>query len=296
MCKCTASFVISGIGKSGIIGRKFAATLNSLGFPSLFLHPCEATHGDLGCIRNGSVVILVSNSGETAEILHLANYFKKNNFGISLMAIIANSKSKLSELVQLSLSTGEIEEICPLGLAPTSSTTALLALGDALSMTLFNVYHLGSKTKYREIFSRLHPGGRIGYRLQIAKDIMQPCGRLCTESDPVQSLIESLEVEPGIVCVIDDGFRFSKLYTSSDKNKILSEIKSFPGKIESRRIADLEPSSDVSKVSLNTHIDKDSLTSDWAVVLDERYWPLGIIDLKNTIAIDIKGCIAILLP
>jgi len=157
--------VLTGVGKSGLIGRKIAATFASTGTPAFFLHPAEGMHGDIGMVRKGDVVIALSNSGETDEIVRLLPIFKR--LGLSLIALTGNPDSTLGRYADAVLDVGVREEACPLGLAPTASTTAALALGDALAVVLFEEKGFSEKD-----FAMLHPGGELGHRLQKVEDVM----------------------------------------------------------------------------------------------------------------------------
>jgi arabinose-5-phosphate isomerase len=157
--------ILTGMGKSGLIGRKIAATFASTGTLAFFLHPSEGMHGDIGMVRKGDVVIALSNSGETEEIVRILPLFKR--LGLSLIALTGNPDSTLARHADVSLDAGVGEEACPLGLAPTASTTAALALGDALAVVLYEEKGFSS-----EDFASLHPGGALGHRLQKVEDIM----------------------------------------------------------------------------------------------------------------------------
>lgn len=162
---CTGRVVTMGLGKSGIICKKISATLASTGTPSFFLHPAEAIHGDLGMIVAGDVVLAVSNSGETEELVRVMPSIKR--IGAELVAITGNPQSSLARGADYHLSAAISKEACPLGLAPTASTTATLALGDALAMAL-----LLRKGFREEDFAFLHPGGKLGKRFLRVKDLM----------------------------------------------------------------------------------------------------------------------------
>ena len=155
---CPGRTVITGMGKSGIIGRKMAATLASTGTPSFYLHPAEGIHGDLGMVTAGDVVIALSNSGETGEILHILPSLRR--IGAKIIAMVGNPNSSLGKNADVVLDVGVSKEACPLGLAPTSSTTAALAFGDALAVALL------SKRKFTaDQFAVFHPGGSLGRKL-----------------------------------------------------------------------------------------------------------------------------------
>ncbi len=162
---CRGRVILTGMGKSGIICRKIAATLTSTGTASLFLHPAEAVHGDLGVIRGDDVVIAVSSSGETAEVLRLLETIRR--VGAKLVSITGVTTSTLAEAADVSLDCTISEEACPLNLAPTASTTAALAIGDALAMTL-----LVAKGFRQEDFANLHPGGKLGKQFMRVETMM----------------------------------------------------------------------------------------------------------------------------
>jgi arabinose-5-phosphate isomerase len=162
---CTGHVVVTGMGKSGIIGQKISATLASTGTPSLALHPADAIHGDLGRIVKGDVVLALSSSGDTEEILALLSTLKR--MGVPLVAMTGNPRSPLAGAADLHLDVSIRQEACPLGLAPTASTTAALALGDALAMAL-----LQARGFTIDDFAVLHPGGRLGRKLLRVLDLM----------------------------------------------------------------------------------------------------------------------------
>jgi arabinose-5-phosphate isomerase len=162
---CRGRVVVTGMGKSGIIARKIAATLASTGTPAFFLHPAEAIHGDLGVIQAGDIVVALSHSGETDEILRLLETIRRGGAGI--IALTGHPDSTLGQFADVTLDCHVAEEACPLNLVPTASTTAALALGDALAMTL-----LVEKGFRAEDFANLHPGGKLGKRLMRVEQLM----------------------------------------------------------------------------------------------------------------------------
>jgi arabinose-5-phosphate isomerase len=162
---CAGRVVVTGMGKSGIIAQKISATLSSIGTPSLFLHPSEATHGDLGRIVKGDVVLAVSNSGDTEELMGLLPWLKR--LAVPLVALTGKPRSPLAQAADVHIDVSVRAEACPLGLAPTASTTAALAMGDALSMAL-----LERRGFTVDDFAVLHPGGRLGKKLLRVEDLM----------------------------------------------------------------------------------------------------------------------------
>lgn len=191
--------VTTGMGKSGIVCRKIAATLSSTGTPALFLHPAEAIHGDLGILTSEDTVLMVSNSGETEELLRLLGFIKR--LGISLIAMVGDVRSTIGANADLVLDISVDREACPFGLAPTASTTAALALGDALAIALSE-----SKGFRMEEFARLHPGGKLGKRLAEVGDLMHR-GRELPLVEPGTSMedviYEMSSKGLGIAAVID---------------------------------------------------------------------------------------------
>ena len=211
--------VTMGLGKSGIICRKISATLASTGTPSFFLHPAEAIHGDLGVIVKGDVVIAVSNSGETEELVRLLPSVKR--IGAHLIAITGNPSSTLATTADYHLSAAISKEACPLGLAPTASTTATLALGDALAMAL-----LIRKGFKEENFAFLHPGGKLGKRFLRVRDLMH-AGEQLPRVGPATSMhdviYEMSRKGFGITAVADQGGSLLGVISDGDLRRLLQD-------------------------------------------------------------------------
>ena len=165
LARTTGRVVVSGMGKSGLVARKIAATLASTGTAALFVHPAEASHGDLGMIVPGDAVLALSNSGETAELADLVAHSRR--FGLPLVAITARAGSTLAEAADVALTLPAAAEACPMGLAPTTSTTMQMALGDAIAVAL-----LTRRGFTAADFHQIHPGGRLGTRLRRVRDLM----------------------------------------------------------------------------------------------------------------------------
>lgn len=210
--------IISGVGKSGLIGRKIAATLTSTGTPATFLHPTESIHGDLGIVGDGDVAILLSKSGETDELAPLLNQFQR--LGVPIVAITGNPASTLGRVATVALDAGVREEACPHDLAPTTSTTAALALGDALAVALLQ--HKGFR---REDFARLHPGGSLGRKLLLrVRDVMeQEPPALLAPTVTVRAAIVPLAERRGIVCVGDSAAAIDGVFTAGDLTRALEQ-------------------------------------------------------------------------
>lgn len=217
---CPGRTVITGMGKSGIIGRKMAATLASTGTPSFYLHPAEGIHGDLGMVTEGDVVIALSNSGETGEVLHILPSLRR--IGAKLIAMVGNPNSTLAKNSDIVLNVGVTREACPLGLAPTSSTTAALAYGDALALALL------SKRKFTASqFAVFHPGGSLGRKLLLTVEDIMHSG---TENPLVKadiSVQDALFVITdkglGAVSVVDDNNKMLGVLTDGDIRRGLSK-------------------------------------------------------------------------
>lgn len=198
---CPSRLIVTGIGKSGLVGQKIAATLNSTGTPSFFLHPVEAMHGDLGMVAATDVILAISYSGETVELNSLLRSICKRN--VSVIAITGKVNSTLAGFAAVTLSVKVEREACPLGLAPTASTTATLALGDALAVAL-----LKRKQFRAEDFRRNHPGGSLGERLKVSVSEVMLSGADMPRVDRQVSLLEAVRVlddkNIGAVVVIED--------------------------------------------------------------------------------------------
>jgi arabinose-5-phosphate isomerase len=208
--------IVSGVGKSGLIGRKIAATLTSTGTPATFLHPTDSVHGDLGIVGSGDVSILLSKSGETDELAPLLNELKR--LSVPTVAIVGNVQSTLGRLSTVALDASVREEACPHDLAPTTSTTAALALGDALAVALLQ--HKGFQ---REDFARLHPGGSLGKKLLLrVRDVMES-DRLPVlgPSATLRSALVPLAERRGIVVVTDTDGRMLGVFTAGDLTRVL---------------------------------------------------------------------------
>ncbi len=216
---CTGRVVVTGMGKSGIVCRKIAATLNSTGTPSTFLHPAEAIHGDLGMLSDGDVVLALSNSGETEELVKLVGTIKR--LGIPLISMAGNVESTLAQGSDLALDVGVNQEACPFGLAPTASTTAALALGDALALTLSE-----KKGFHLEDFARLHPGGKLGKRLAKVRDLMHHGGQIpkVDVKTPMDEVIYEMSSKKlGVTGVVEDGDRLVGVISDGDLRRLLQK-------------------------------------------------------------------------
>jgi len=215
--QCKGRVILTGMGKSGIICRKIAATLTSTGTAAFFLHPAEAIHGDLGVIQADDVVMALSYSGETAELLHLLEAIRR--LGAKLIAVTGDPKSSLAQAADVALDCSVTEEACPMNLVPTASTTAALAIGDALAMTL-----LVEKGFRQEDFANLHPGGKLGKRLMRVENVMH--GRdaapsVARDTRMPDVIHEMSSKRLGMTCVVDAEGRLCGVFTDGDLRRLM---------------------------------------------------------------------------
>lgn len=223
ICQCQGKVVVAGMGKSGHIGRKMAATLSSTGTPALFLHPAESSHGDLGVVTPGDCLVVISYGGGSSELQDLLNYSSRK--GIALIAMTGNQDSQLAQLATVSLDISVKEEACPLKLAPTSSSTATLAMADALAMAA-----LKKKGFQEKDFAEFHPGGKLGRRLLTrVRDIMHDNGGLPVvhqEDSMVKAVSKMTDgAVRGVAGVVDDEGFLVGVITDGDIRRQLEKNK-----------------------------------------------------------------------
>ena len=226
LLECRGRVVVTGIGKSGHIGRKIAATLASTGTPAFFVHAAEASHGDLGMITADDVVLLLSNSGETDELVSLLPHLKRQ--GAQLIALTGSEQSSLAQAADVHLDASVDAEACPLGLAPTASTTAALALGDALALTL-----LDARGFSVEDFARSHPGGALGRRLLThVRDVMRSGAdvpAVLLTATLADAVVEMSGKGMGMTAVIDAERRVEGIFTDGDLRRCIARVDDFRG-------------------------------------------------------------------
>ncbi len=224
--------VVTGVGKSGLIGRKISATLSSTGTPSFFLHPVEALHGDLGMVIPEDVLLAISYSGNTLEVCELASILKKRN--TKIISLTGNTESHLAKLSDVVINAKVPKEACPFNLAPTTSTTAALALGDALAICLFELKGLGS-----EDFRKNHPGGSLGERLKVkVKEIMLKEDKIPIVQEGTllkDAIVEIDRKRLGCVLIINNYGNLTGIITDGDLRRILLKYK----KIDDFKVEDV---------------------------------------------------------
>ncbi len=220
--KCRGRVIVSGLGKSGIIGQKIAGTLTSLGIPSVYLHPVEAAHGDLGMVRSEDVAILISKSGDTEELQVIIPTLKRH--GVPIIGMTGKPESTMGQVADVVLDVGVKREACPFDLVPTSSTTATLAMGDALAISLLKKHRFSEKE-----YALIHPGGSIGKRLSYRVDELMHFGNevpVVKESDPMTEVLKVMsEKNLGMTCIINEKGQLTGVLTDGDLRRLLEHIE-----------------------------------------------------------------------
>jgi arabinose-5-phosphate isomerase len=284
--KCRGSVLTSGVGKAGHVARKLSATLASTGTPSHFLSAADAVHGDLGSIREGDIVLILSASGESDEILRLLNLVKK--LGHPVIAMTATATSGLGKSADIVLAMGKIEEACPLGLAPSASTTAMMALGDALALSVMKLRNFTS-----EDFALFHPGGHLGRKLIRVKEAMwfRRGENLAMASDQLsvaQMLHEvgTIQRRSGAVALVDAAGKLSGIFSDADLRRLLTDCdQSVLGKKMAavmtrspKRISENALASEAMAIMRQFRIDE-------LPVVDQQDRPVGLIDVQDLVVL-----------
>ncbi len=288
LAACEGRVVTTGIGKAGIIARKIGATLASTGTPADFLHPAEALHGDLGRVTRADVVLALSNSGTTDEILRLVGPLR--DVGASIVAITAEGSSPLAQHADVVLDYGKVTEVCPLGLAPTTSTTVMLALGDALAMEVLKLRKFST-----EEFARFHPGGNLGRSLMKIEEVMRQGERLplvqagATLAEAVEAMTTT-PGRPGSVLVVGQDGRFQGFYTDGDLRRCLLNAQETGNydmmikpidEVMTRDPITLGPQD---LVAAGLHILRERQIDQLGIV-DEHGKPVGLLDIQDLLNI-----------
>jgi arabinose-5-phosphate isomerase len=291
---CSCSVLTVGIGKAGHVARKISATLASTGTPSHFLSPADAAHGDVGAVRRGDVVLIFSASGESEEILRLLNIVKKLDHPV--IAITSSRSSGLGRHADVVLSIGRIEEACPLGLAPSASTTAMLALGDALALTVMKMRNFTA-----EDFAVFHPGGQLGRKLIKVREAMtfsREKNNLPLASDrlsvgQVLHEVSRIKRRSGAVVLVDEQDRISGIFTDGDLRRLVTGddalgLKRPVAEVmvrDPKRISGEKLASEAMAMMRQFRIDE-------LPVVDEADRPIGLIDVQDLVVLkmlDVEG-------
>jgi arabinose-5-phosphate isomerase len=218
--RCKGRVVVTGMGKSGIICQKLSATLSSTGTPALFMHPAEALHGDLGMIVEGDLLLVISNSGETPEVLRLLELVRR--LGAGIVALTGHTDSTLARHADVHLHVGVDREACSLDLVPTASTCAALAMGDALAVACYETRGFTSKD-----FARFHPGGQLGHRLRLVRSVMhqgEELPKVHEQTGMTQAVEEMSRKRLGMTCVLDDEDRLTGVLTDGDLRRWMLQV------------------------------------------------------------------------
>jgi arabinose-5-phosphate isomerase len=288
-CDCKGSVIVTGIGKAGIIGRKISATLASTGTPSHFLHPVEAVHGDLGRLRKEDVVFVLSYGGETDEISRLINLVKQ--LEIRLIALTGNKDSSLAKYSDVVLCMGQVSEACPLGVAPSVSTTCMLAVGDALAFTVMKARNFGV-----EDFARFHPGGSLGAKLiTVEQSMMFRPGEKLPLAKTADTIADMLKAgrdvkRHGAVMVVDGSGKLAGIITDADLRRLFTThgakaMDCKAGDIMTANCKRIKVSSLAAEAMAIFHKHR----IDELPVVDENDKPVGLIDVQDIVAIKIVG-------
>jgi len=278
---CPGLVVVTGVGKAGLVGQKVSATLASTGTPSLFLHPTEALHGDLGRIRDRDILLAVSNSGESAEVIALLGPARK--LGASVVALTGELESTLARHADCVLDIGRVQEACPMNLAPTASTSAMLAMGDALAMVVLQERKFG-----REDYALFHPAGTLGRKLMKVREVMRkgdqvPIAKSGAKIRDVVLVMNRTPGRPGASLIVDAHDRLVGVFTHGDLSRLLERDR-----------LDMEGPVDESMGRTPKFIGPEALVEeamhmlrehriDQIAVIDAERRPLGLVDVQDVL-------------
>lgn len=277
---CRGMVVVTGVGKAGLVGQKLSATLASTGTPSIFVHPTEALHGDLGRIRAQDVVLAISNSGESAEIGALLGPLRR--LGAKIVALTGVGDSQLARLADCVLDIGRVEEACPMKLAPTASTSALLAMGDALAMVV-----LQERSFSREDYALFHPGGMLGRKLMRVKEVMRkgeqlPIVAAGTTLREVVRVMNNTPGRPGVALVVDASRSLAGIFTHGDlarlhEREAMVDTQVAIDALMGRNPKTIGPEQLVEEAQRLLH----DFRIDQIAVIDDARRPIGLLDVQD---------------
>jgi arabinose-5-phosphate isomerase len=282
----TGRVIVTGLGKSGLVARKIVATMNSTGTAAIFLHPSDAVHGDLGMVRSEDVVICLSKSGDTEEIQLLIPMFRR--IGVKVISIVGNTSSNLARQSDIVLDASVKEEACPHDLAPTSSTTATLALGDALAIAL-----LDKRGFTREEFAMFHPGGNLGKRLLLRVEGMMVAGDgvpVVRDEVPLSdAIVEMTSKRLGATCVVDVSGRLRGIITDGDLRRLLQRTKNVTN-VTAAEAMTVNPKTIRKGLLAATALEvMESYSITQLVVVDENSHPVGMLHLHDLVKAGLGG-------
>jgi arabinose-5-phosphate isomerase len=275
--------IITGMGKAGHIGQKLAATFASTGTRAHFLHPAEAIHGDLGRVRQGDVVLALSQSGETSEVVSLLGSFQR--FGAPIVAITASRKSTLGQAADVTIELGQLDEACSLGLAPSTSTTAMLAIGDAIALVVSQLHGFAT-----EDFARFHPGGALGLKLSFVEHHMRSLSecRIANEYETIRQVLVNCTRpgrRSGAIMLVDAIGRLTGLFTDSDLARLIENRhdEALDRPVREAMISSPTTIAAGSKMSVAIELLADRKFSELPVV-NESGEPVGLIDVTDVVS------------
>jgi len=278
--------VLTGMGKSGIIARKIAATMNSTGTPSAFMHPSDAVHGDLGMVTPDDIVICISKSGDTSELRQLLPRFRQ--IGVKVIAMVGNLNSPLGKQSDLVLDTSVKEEACPYDLAPTSSTTAALAMGDALAITL-----LQKRNFTKEDFAAFHPGGNLGKQLLLKVDAMMITGSdipVVNENVSVSDAIVEISSKMlGATCVVNNAGILCGMLTDGDLRRLLQKRIDISNLTAGQVMTQNPKTISQNMLAVQALEVMESFKITQLVVVNTNHHPVGILHLHSLVEAGLRG-------
>jgi arabinose-5-phosphate isomerase len=281
---CRGSIIVCGMGKAGLVGQKIMATLASTGTPSHGLHPAEAIHGDLGRLGANDVVLMLSQSGETEEIVRLIPSIVA--LGVPMIAITSKATSSLGRAATVTIELGDLEEACALGLAPSTSTTAMLAVGDALALVVSRMRHFG-----REDFARFHPGGSLGYKLSRVEQQMRPIAecRIASETETVRQVLIGASKpgrRTGATMLIDAERHLVGIFTDSDLARLFEHRRDGDLDRPIRQVMTCKPL----RVAVGTMmVEAVAIMAERKIselpVVDDAGHPVGLLDITDIVSL-----------
>lgn len=277
---CKGRVIVTGMGKSGIVALKIVATMNSTGTPALFLHPSDAVHGDLGMVRKEDVAICISKSGDTVELLQLLPMLKR--IGVPIISMVGNTKSPLAKRSDIALDISVREEACPHDLAPTASTTATLALGDALAIAL-----LENRNFTEEDFAMFHPGGNLGKRLLLKVEEMMVSGKdvPIVRSDVFlkDAILEMTSKRLGATCVVDSNGKLAGIITDGDLRRLLQKTTDVANLIAGQVMTKHPKTITKDALAAVALQEMESHNITQLIAVDGEHYPVGMIHLHDLV-------------
>jgi arabinose-5-phosphate isomerase len=284
--RCRGRVIVTGVGKSGIIARKIVATMNSTGTPSVFLHPSDAVHGDLGIVRHDDVVICISKSGNTQELSNLLPMFKR--LGVPIISLVGKLSSLLGRESTVVLDASVEEEACPHDLAPTSSTTATLALGDALAIAL-----LDRREFSKEDFALVHPGGTLGKRLLLKVDELMVTGaavpRVTGDVPMRDAIVEMTSKRLGCTCVIGSDGLLEGIITDGDLRRLLQKGTDINGLTAVDAMTRHPKTTRKGTLAVVVLQEMESYSITQMIIVDEHNLPVGVVHLHDLVKAGLSG-------